>query len=440
MSIPLQRQKIYVLDTNVLLHDPLAFKKFDNNEVVIPLTVISELDNKKTASGILGANSRTVARELAQLSMQGSLERGVQINEKGGMLRLVEGQRCETELRPDERILDICLYTKLRSAGTDVILVTKDKYLQALANFSGVLCEDYRNDKVEERSYTGQTELRTDSETIEDLFSGKELQIPELCQEPINLCVKLLDAANPKHTALAIHTGNGVLKAINGECSRVLKLKALNAEQRFAIRVLTDPNIYLVSLAGATGSGKTILSLAAALDQVERKSYKQVIVARSEVPIGSSQGFLAGSIQEKTDPWLSSIYGCLDQLVGCKDDNNTGFKSSEYLIDKGILRAEALAYIRGITWSNAIVIMDEVQNTSTRELKAVLTRAGDGEVNPTKVILLGDTDQIDNPYLDSASNGLSKVINSFKGWKHYAHVSLTRTVRSELSKEAGLRL
>jgi PhoH-like ATPase len=393
---------------------------------------------------VLGSNSRGAAREIDKLLCVGSLREGVICNKEGGKL-YVYGEGASS-VGVDEEILNICkeIAGKVENRWKKICLVTKDRYLRIMASYRGVLVEDYKTDKKGEEFYSGHISVDVEEETINEIYRGGEVVVDEISKESINMCVSLVNEGNSKHQALGIHKGEGRVEILPREL-KALNIVPLNAEQRFALRLLLDPNIHLITLTGATGSGKTMLAVAASLQQVEDGGYGQLLLSRSEVPMGRSQGFLGGNIKEKTDPWLSGLYGCLENLVGCKDSGGKetgGYRALDFYLQKEIIRAEALAYIRGVTWINSVLILDEAQNTSSKELKAVLTRAG-GDFNkktPTKIVLLGDTQQIDNPYLDDASNGLCQVISSFKGWEHYGHLHLNKTVRSKLAYEAGVRL
>jgi PhoH-like ATPase len=427
--------KRFVLDTNVLLNDVEAMYRFREHEVHIPYIVLEEIESKKNEPGVIGANSREFSRVLLKL-LEGSADRPA---DSTGDIIIGEDYApplVDPKLRVskgDDRILNYCLGI----IDLNPILITKDRYLRIKAKIFGVQTEDYLYDKVRE-VYTGHIELHTESGIINELHRNGFIDVEDKLHP--NTCVTLVDEINPNHTALCIYQ-TGSLKKLTNPDNKVYGIYPLNAEQKFALELLLNPEIHLVSITGSTGSGKSLISVAAALQQVESKGYHQLLITRAEVAVGEKQGFLPGGIQEKTDPWLEGLYGCINQLCKHKPGDKNDFKPHEMFVGRGIVKPAPIQYVRGVTWDNSIIVIDEAQNLHINELKTLITRAGKG-TPPSKVILLGDVKQIDLKikYLDQENNGLSQCIERFKGWRRYGHITLTKTVRSELAEEAEKRL
>lgn len=436
-------QKLFVLDTNVLLHEPGALFAFTDNEVVIPIVVIEEIDRFKKELTEVGRNARQFSRDLDRLRQTGSLVEGVP-TPRGGKIRIHLGVDPPTDFpfhdkaTGDMRILAIARV--LTGGDRPVTLITKDTNLRIKADVIGVAAEDYeeQNGAVDpERA--AYTVLDVPRDVIDLLYSRKDLPLGEVgIDDPgANACLFLRDVDNPQHTGLA-------RRAPRQETLRPVQLPAMisgikprNVEQRFALDLLLDPEVSLVSLLGKAGTGKTLLALAAGLFQtVDRKGFRRLLVARPIFPMGRDLGYLPGDLDEKLRPWMQPVFDNLEFLLGEGDESMGGAHPVDHLIDRGLLEIEALTYIRGRSLPRQFVIVDEAQNLTPHEVKTVITRAGEG----TKLVLTGDPDQIDNPYVDAASNGLSYVSVRLTGESMAGSINLTRGERSPLAEMAADRL
>lgn len=442
-------RKVFVLDTSVLLHDEYSWRKFEENDVYVPMCVLEELERIKEEKSERGRKSREFARVMLELIREkgprGELETkgfgGVRIgiNEEGGAIVLGD----ELVGEGDEGLMNICGYVVEKEyIDEEVILVTNDKYLEVKATLAGLKCEPYKNDRVE-WTYTGVQDVDCGGELIDEIYRREYVEVEEVIERERvkeNMGIRMIDEIDKKKTALGVYR-EGRVELLKTKDVRASNVRAINVEQRYALGLLMDPEVHLVTITGATGSGKTLLSLAAALQLIEDEVYSKLIITRAEVSIGKERGFLPGNDREKAEPWLQGIQACINDIIDTASRGKGGyeFNSYDYYETQGIIQAVSLAYIRGMTWKNTYVLIDEAQNLTIKEIKALITRAGNGEP-ATKVVLLGDTDQIDHPYLDRYSNGLSQVIDKFQGWKHYGHIKLNKTVRSELADEAGSRL
>lgn len=422
--------KTYVLDTNVLLNDVEAIYRFEDNIVHVPYKVLQELESKKGNPGIIGFNSREFSKILLD---------HIENNDEDEKLVIGKGIK-QIDFDPrlgnsgDDTILKYCL-------GLDnPILITKDKYLRVKSFLFGVESQDYMYDKVIE-PYSGHTQLSSTTGIIDEIHKNGFIEVDDDDELYPNMCVTLVDEHNPRHTALSIYnSAKNTLERVDKDSKHTVNgISPLNAEQKYALQLLLDPSIELLTIVGATGSGKTLLSIAAALHQVESKIYEQVLITRSETPVGRGQGFLPGDVKEKSDPWLEGLYGCINHICKHKSSDKNEFKPHEMYIGRGIIKPCPIDYVRGVTWNNSILIVDEAQNEHLKIIKTLVTRAGKGKTN-TKVVLLGDTRQIDTPYLDRENNGLSLCVEKFKGWDKYGHIQLMKSVRSDLAEEADKRL
>jgi PhoH-like ATPase len=442
-------QGIYVLDTNVLIHDPRAVFAFSNSVVVVPLTVTEELDRLKGREGIVGKNARLAARVLDELTrgLKGSAM--VELENRSTLVFATlppdsqEGLPKElAEDKPDNKILAVAIaYNSIEKNQDKVTLVSNDVNLRVKARLSGLLAEEYETSQVDiSELYTGIIELEVSSEEMSRLFKNNELSLQH--QFFPNQAVILSEAGNPGHTGLAIaKRAGGILTPVRQDKTVVSQIRPRNREQQLALKLLLDENIDLVTLVGKAGTGKTLLALAAALHQVNLNGegpYNKIIVSRPIMPMGKDPGTLPGNIEDKLRPWTQPILDNLSIVAGTCVDGKSGTKwqsqdTAEMLTRKGILEVEALAYIRGRSIPNVILIVDEAQNLHPHEIKTILTRAGEG----TKVILTGDIDQIDNPYLDAVSNGLTHAVERAKTYQRAGHITMTKGERSLLADWAS---
>ena len=433
--------KTFVLDTNVLLHDPQAIYRFDDNNLVIPMTVIEELDRFKKELSETGRNARQFSRIIDDLRAKAKLVEGVEM-ENGGHLRVdlyteeqLKGLPPELRSdRGDNRILAVALDIRSRS-DESVILVTKDTNLRIKADVIGLTAQDYESDKVSlDELYSGTAEVLLSRDDI-DLFYSQGF-IPLEQEFLANQCLTLMDAANPSHTALArfnraLRQAEMLLRAPK---EGLWGIHPRNREQQFAFDLLLNEDIQLVTLVGKAGTGKTLLAIAAGLNKsADEGQYSRLLVSRPVFPLGRDLGFLPGDLEEKLSPWMQPIFDNVELLLGAVEEGSKRKRGYKELVDLGLLEIEALTYIRGRSIPKQYMIVDEAQNLTPHEIKTIITRAGEG----TKIILTGDPYQIDNPYIDSASNGLTYVVEKFKGEEIAGHVTLTKGERSCLAELAA---
>jgi PhoH-like ATPase len=432
--------KSFVLDTNVLVHNPNALFLFSEHTVIIPLVVIEELDNLKKYMDERGRNARTSLRYLDDLRHEGDLSKGVPLP-NGGVLRveLASGPQLPEGLdssKVDNSILRIALM--LHEKGQDVRFISKDINARVKADAIGVTAEDFENAKVDiELLYQGWTELAVDKDTIDAFYRDKHLgNVKDLGPGPFypNQFLLLRNRENHGQSAL------GRLDA-QLECHPLLwgekdawGVRALNVEQKFAMDLLLDDEVELVTLVGTAGTGKTLMAMAAGLQRVvEDKKYKKILISRPVIPLGKDIGYLPGTKEEKLRHWMQPIFDNLEFLTSQGEDDEDASGQVDYLLETNKLEMEAVTYIRGRSLPKQFVVVDEAQNLTPHEIKTIVSRAGEG----TKVVITGDPYQIDNPYLDADSNGLSFLVEKFKGQPHYGHVTLTKSERSRLAALAA---
>lgn len=440
-------KKAFVLDTNVLLHDPNAIFRFEDNDVVLPITIIEELDRFKKQPQETGRNARQVSRTLDDLRAQGHLTKGIELS-NGGILRVALCDRITLkELPPelegdqaDNAILAVALELK-NQCNCPVVLVSKDTNLRIKADVLGLLAEDYSTDKVDfEGLYTGMTEVMVSTDTISQLFQSGHTLLSEKTWP--NQAVTLVDSLNPSHTALALASEkrSEVVPLPKFPHNGISRIRARNREQKFAFELLMQDSISLVTLVGKAGTGKTLLAIAAGLHKVaDEKHYSRLLIARPIVPMGRDLGYLPGDIDEKLTPWMQPLYDNFDLIFGTQETSGQPphwRRGHEELIEQGLLQIEPLTYIRGRTIPNQFLIVDEAQNLTPHEVKTILTRAGEN----TKIVLTGDPEQIDNPYVDAASNGLTYVVERFKAEAIAGHITLYQGERSGLAERAAALL
>ncbi len=428
--------KTYVLDTNVLLHDEQALESFGANDVVIALDVLEELDHFKTHRDELGRVARYVARRLDLLRKRGNLNSGVPLD-SGGTLMVRFGETGDNlppamdRAIPDNRILATAL--RLRDEESrDVVFVSKDINARLKSDALGLSTEDYDRERVEfDELWDGYRTISLSAQEIDDFYRGTPLASPGNMLP--NELALLQDNGNPKHTALARHDwAEKRLTPLLFENRAPWKLRPLNLQQHFAIELLMDPQIKLVTLIGKAGTGKTLLALAAGLEQVaEQQVYRRILVSRPIMPLGKDIGYLPGSKEEKLESWMEPIFDNLKFLVDPMLEGTEG--KIDYLFEKEWIEVEAVTYIRGRSLPKLFIIVDEAQNLSPHEVKTIVSRAG----HDTKVVLTGDPYQIDNPYLDASSNGLTTLVERFKDQALFGHITLTTSERSELASLAA---
>lgn len=421
--------KKFVLDTNVILSDPNCLNKFQDNEIHIPLIVIEELDKLKKGQDEKARNARSFSRMVDKLRAKGSLAKGVQLK-SGGKLFIVNIATPDKSKLPLGLNLDInddlILYTALQIR--DSIVVSKDLNVRLKADGLGLLAEDYKADKIkvnDDKLYSGHKIIEVPSEDL-DSFRRDGILYRQGDYPNQYLIIKSED--NTKNSALGKYSSKhgGIIPLIK---SNVWGIKPKNAEQRFALDALLDDDVKLVSLIGKAGTGKTLLAVAAGLCKaIEDKTYTRMLVSRPVIPMGKDLGYLPGDINEKLDPWMQPIYDNLDHLFNVHGT----YRGWTDLVEQGIIKVEALTYIRGRSIPNQYLIVDEAQNLSAHEIKTIITRVGEG----TKIVLTGDTDQIDSPYLDAINNGLTYAVDRLKDEDIIAHVELLKGERSKLAEIA----
>lgn len=440
-------RKVFVLDTNVLLHDPGALFRFEDNDVILPITIIEELDRFKKMTEMTGRNARQVSRSLDELRKQGHLVDGITLNSGGTLKVSLCHQETLRELpvelegdQNDNAILAVALEIK-RQTNCNVVMVSKDTNLRIKADVLGIAAEDYETDKVDIGDlYTGTAQVYVSTEDINLLFKHGGIPLEETFYP--NQALMLIDSVNPSHTALAVVDGSSgkIVPLHKLPHSGVSRIQSRNREQQFALDLLLKDSISLVTLVGKAGTGKTLLAIAAGLHKVaDERTYSRLLIARPVVPMGKDLGYLPGDIKEKLTPWMQPLYDNFDLIFGTQEGNGQPAHwrhGHEELMERGLLQIEPLTYIRGRTIPKQFLIVDEAQNLTPHEVKTILTRAGEG----TKIILTGDPDQIDNPYVDAASNGLTYVVERFKQEPLAGHITLYQGERSELADRAAALL
>jgi PhoH-like ATPase len=434
--------KTFVLDTNVLLHDPFAIFRFQENTILIPITVIEEIDRFKKDMNETGRNARQISRILDDLRKKGSLSSGVPLENEGKLqvallneevLRRIPSGL--SEQRGDNRILAVAVDAKSKSGQIPVILVTKDTNLRIKADAIGLAAEDYASDKVDiTELYSGFTQLKASSETVDRFYGQGWVEVDQDLLP--NQFVLLEDEANPSHTALGKYVAGQrrVMPLIKIGKEGIWSIHSRNREQTCAIDALLDDSVKIVTLVGKAGTGKTLLAIAAGLHKTAEESvYNRLLVSRPVFPMGKDLGFLPGDIEEKLAPWMQPIFDNVELLLSGHEAEKRHSKGYRELMAMGILEIEPLTYIRGRSIPNQYLIVDEAQNLTPHEIKTIVTRAGEG----TKVILTGDPYQIDNPYVDSSSNGLTYLVERFKGQDISAHITMMKGERSALAELAA---
>ncbi len=437
--------KTFVLDTNVILHDADSINMFQENDVIIPLAVIEELDHFKRGSQVINLNAREFARTLDSMTGSALFNGGISMGKGRGKLRIAISKGLAPAIRdvfkddtPDHRVLSVAYewQEKLRNKS-QVILVTKDVNLRMKSKALGILAEDYTTDRVKsiEELYSGKGVV----ENVDDDLLVKLFQPPY--QVPAKPFIKKLngEALANKYYILR-NTNRSVLAHLDQNKEFIVKvdktniygINPRNAEQTFAVDALINPAIQLVSMTGKAGTGKTLLALASALHV--KRNYRQIFIARPIVPLSNKDiGFLPGDVESKLAPYMQPLWDNLKVIQDQFPENDKQHTAIDTMVKDQKLVIEPLSYIRGRSLQRIFFIVDEAQNLTPHEIKTIITRAGEG----AKVVFTGDIYQIDHPYLDGQSNGLSYLIDRFKGQKLYAHINLEKGERSELAELAS---
>lgn len=436
--------KVFILDTNVILHDSTCILQFKENDIIIPLTVIEELDHFKRGSQVINLNAREFARTLDSMTGTALFNGGVSLGKGRGKVRIAISKGLNEEIReifrddtPDHRILSSALEVQRKDSKRSVILVSKDVNLRMKAKALGIHAEDYTTDRIH---------------NIEELYSGKETienfddnALIKLYQPPYEIpfsevSKKLKGEVLPNKFYILRNNSRSVLAHLDQQKEVLRKvdkyeiygIKARNAEQTFATDALTNNSIPLVSLTGKAGTGKTLLAIASALHV--RKNYRQIYVSRPVVPLSNKDiGYLPGDIDDKLAPYMQPLWDNIKVIQDQYSETDKQHQTITNMMKDNKLVIEPLTYIRGRSLQRIFFIVDEAQNLTPHEIKTIITRAGEG----VKLVFTGDIYQIDHPYLDSESNGLSYLIEHFKGQKLYAHVNLVKGERSELAELAS---
>ena len=434
--------KTYVIDTSVYLTDHTSINNFGKSDIIVPLKVLEEIDKHKKRQDSVGNNARSIVRTFDSLREKGSLQEGVSLGDKRGRL-YVKGY--DSNYIPDDLdrknadhiIIATALTLREQEPERNIILVTRDIQLRVICDSLGLACEGYNSDQVVETAeglYDGLTEFYVEDRIIDDFYAKQPVFVDDLLTDGVplhnNQFIMMKSDFDEKKTALAFFEWyDKPVRHITDNKGGIWGVIPRNKEQRFALDMLMNPNIPLVSVVGKAGCGKSLLCLAAGLEQVlaAEPKYKRLIVARPVQPMGKDIGFLPGDLNDKLLPWLMPIQDNLQFLMG---DDKTAL---ELYVEKGTIEIEALTYIRGRSIANAYILIDEAQNLSAHEIKTIITRVGEN----TKIVFTGDVEQIDNVYVDATSNGLSYVVEKMKDQEVSGHITLKKGERSLLASIAS---
>jgi len=438
-------RKIFVLDTSVILFEHNAIMNFEEHDIGLPITVLEELDQFKKGNDTKNFEAREFTRLLDKLAKDKSLQDWIPLNGKtrGSFKVVMEAGTSEGgldanhifgEKKNDHRILNAALRLKEENQDRSVILVSKDINLRLKAKSIGLLAEDYETGKVKsvDSLRKGAIEIeKVDSDIINHIYENGTLSPKEVLKNKKSLVNQYFILKSDKNSVLAYHNSkDDVIERVDKR--PISGIKPRNAEQTFAIHAIMNPDVKLVTIQGVAGTGKTLLTLAAALEQ--RREYKQIYLARPIVPLSNKDiGYLPGDIKSKLNPYMEPLWDNLKFIQNQYKETDKEFKAITEMVNKEKLLITPLAYIRGRSLSNIYFIVDEAQNLTPHEIKTVITRAGEN----TKIVFTGDVNQIDTPYLDSQSNGLSYLIDRVKDHPLYAHITLEKGERSELANLAN---
>ena len=431
-------KKTYVLDTSVYLTDYHAIYSYGNNDIAIPLIVLEEIDRHKKRPNGVGINARNIIRTFDGLREKGNFQKGIRIRKGAGLVFTKIPDLTELPVGYDKRVADhqiiaTALTLKREEPNKKIIIVSNDVNLRIKCDAVGVSAEDYKPENVVKTSselYTGFLEVLVDDQVIDRFYDGKKVfinDVPEGIRLYPNQLVMLVSSSNDKKTALTrfLNEQSPFKKIPDYKTDMGWGIEPRNKEQNYAMDILLDPDVPIVSLVGKAGSGKTLCAIAAGLQQVmgERPPYNRLIVSRPVMPMGKDLGYLPGTMEEKMAPWLAPVQDNLRFLFG--DDN---IMLNEYM-QKNIIEIEALTYIRGRSIQKAFIVVDECQNLTRHEIKTILTRVGEG----TKIVLTGDIEQIDNVNIDETSNGLTYAIEKLKPYDITGHITFLKGERSKVA-------
>ena len=437
-------KKTFILDTNVLLHDVNCLHAFEDNDIIIPMAVIEELDSFKNEGDTRGKNARMVSRTLDEMRQKGRLNEGVKLP-KGGILKIELDKPNSLPYsmafnKADNSILNIA-YTLCKKEGSykknaaPVFVVTKDINMRLKAEALGLSAQDYTSDKVNvDELYTGMAEAEVNPDQIDKFYKERQLALdPQRYMSNQFVILKTNDGSKKSAIGRVSNDGNFILRPLPNQEPAAWGIKPLNKEQRFAMELLLDDSLDIVTLVGTAGTGKTLITLATGLQRtMDENAYRRLVVCRSIVPVGKDLGFLPGTKEEKLEAWMGAIYDNLAFLADRKNPDE-GEEKAHYLLDSGKIEIASVTHMRGRSLPNQYMIVDDAQNLTPHEMKTILTRAGEG----TKVVVTGDPYQIDTPYLDVESNGLTYLVDRLKGQPSYGHITFTKTERSRLADLAS---
>ncbi|MCC6532552.1 MAG: PhoH family protein [Burkholderiales bacterium] len=455
-------QKLFVLDTNVLMHDPTSLFQFEEHDVYVPMAILEELDGHKKGVSEVARNARQASRFLEELvaHAQDAIAHGIALDSRGNRTAtgrlFLQTEAIAAELPPslasgrtDNQIIAVVKFLQQRHAGRQVILVSKDINMRIKARTLGLAAEDYFSDKALEDSdllYTGVQELPADfwerhGKDMESWQAGGRslyrIRGPAVGSLFVNQFVYLDGEPRFDAWVKALDGGAAVLETLRDHTQprhNVWGITARNREQNFALNALMNPEMDFISLVGQAGTGKTLLALAAGLQQtLEQKTYSEIIITRVTVPLAEDIGFLPGTEEEKMNPWMGALEDNLDVLDQSDDEAGEWGRAATRDLIRAKIKVKSLNFMRGRTFLSKYLVVDEAQNLTPKQMKTLVTRAGPG----TKVVCLGNIAQIDTPYLTEGSSGLTYVVDRFKGWAHSGHVTLQRGERSRLADYAS---
>jgi len=425
-------KKVFILDTSVLLYDKNSIHSFPDSEVIIPLIVLDEVDRFKEKIGVVGEAARYVNRYLDEIRTRGSIHEGIEI-ESGQIIKVeIKNNNIVPEgLDPksaDNRIIGLAVKIS-NSRDNQVTVITKDINFRVKCDALGINSEDYNKDKIvlsQSQIYSGQRTVEVQKDVVDKFFSGKNLTASDIpCEDNLGINEFIIGKSEEGGSFMGRFNGENIVP-VKFDLNDLISVSPKNKEQKFALDLLTDDSIPMVTLTGIAGSGKTYLTLMAAISSLKSGNHERIIITRSIQPVGKDIGFLPGDMNDKMDPWLSPI----------ADNFRVAFKDITYynvMRDKNQIEVAPLSFIRGRTFNDTFIIVDESQNSTIHELKTIITRVGEN----SKIVLLGDIEQIDTPYIDSLSNGLTVVVEKFKNSHFAGHVTLLKGERSKIATEAS---